>query len=89
MTEPVVLRALLGLAEHRIGFGRFLEALFGLLVARIAIGMVFQRLLPVGALDFLLAGRAFDDQDFVIVADRHACATLTCAARNEAPPRAR
>ena len=40
MAEAVVARALVVVAEHGVGLGRFLELLFRGLVARIAIGMV-------------------------------------------------
>ena len=41
--------------EHRVGLGRFLELLLGRLVARVAVRVVLQRQLAVGALDFLVA----------------------------------
>ncbi len=53
VTEAVVHVALVGVGEDRVGLGRFLELLFGCLVAGIAIGMVLQRQLAVRALDFL------------------------------------
>ena len=38
MAEAVVEAALLRVGEHRVGLGRFLERLFGLVVAGIAVG---------------------------------------------------
>jgi hypothetical protein len=49
VAELVIATALLGVTKHRVGFGRFLETLFGLMIVRIAVGMVFQRQLPIGA----------------------------------------
>ena len=86
VAEAVVARALVGVAEDGIRLGRFLEPLFGGGVARIAIGMVLERQLPVRALDVLLAGRAADAQDLVVVAFAHALATLTCAGRSSRDP---
>ena len=51
VTEPVVACAFLGVAEHRVRLGCRLEALFGCRVPVIAVWMVLQRQLPVGALD--------------------------------------
>ena len=82
VAEPVVARALFGVAEHGVGLGRFLEAFLGLLVAGIAIGVVLQRQLAIGALDVLLVRAPFDAEDFVVVAAAHALATLTMAGRS-------
>ena len=49
----VVLLALLGVAEHVVGLGDLLEALLGLLVAGVAVGVVLARELAVGLLDLL------------------------------------
>ena len=57
MAEAVVEAALLGVGEHRVRLGRFLELLLGRLVARIAIRVVLHRQLAVRALD-LAVGRA-------------------------------
>src|ERR1035437_6869515 len=55
VTEAVVMRALLGVGENRVSFAAFLEALFGARIVRIAVGMVLQSELAIGALDFLVA----------------------------------
>ena len=78
VAEAIVAGALVGVGEHRVGLGRFLELLLGRLVARVAIGVVLQRQLAVGALDLLIASRvAGDAEDLVVVALAHdALATL-------------
>ena len=87
MTEAIVAGALVAVAEDRVGFGRFLEFLFGLLVARVAIGMVLQRQLAIRALDLLLGGRAGDLEDLVVIALAHdAFATFTSAGRSRRSP---
>ena len=53
VAEAVVQRPLLAIGEHGVGLGRFLEFLFRLPVAGVAIGMVLQRELAVRALDLL------------------------------------
>ena len=58
MAEAIVARALVGVGEHGVRLGRFLELLLGGLVARVAIGMVLERQLAIGALDVLVAGVA-------------------------------
>jgi hypothetical protein len=68
VTEAVVARALLAVGKNRIRFAAFLEALLGLRIVGIAIGMVLQRQLAIGALDFLVVGRAADAQNFVVIA---------------------
>src|SRR5690606_13174415 len=70
VAEAVVAGALLGIAEHGVGLGRFLEALLGFGVARVAVGVVLQRQLAVGALDVLLGRSARNAQDLVVIAHR-------------------
>src|ERR1041385_8695373 len=87
VAEAIVHVTLVGVGEDRIGFRRFLEFLFRNLVARIAIGMVFQRELAVRAFDLLVCRGARDAQDLVIVAlGRHALATFTIAGRSRRSP---
>ena len=50
VTVAIVGGALLRIAQHAIGFGRFLEFLFGVVIVGIAIRMVFHGQLSVGAL---------------------------------------
>jgi hypothetical protein len=54
VTESVVARAALGVREHRVSFVDLFEFLLSLVVARIAIRVVLQRHLPVGALQLLV-----------------------------------
>ena len=57
LADLVVLLALLGVAEHVVRGGDLLEALLGVLVAGVRVGVVLLRELPVRARDVLL-GRA-------------------------------
>ena len=57
MAEAVVHVPLVGVGEDRVGLGRFLELVFGGLVAGIAVGMELQRQLAVRALDLLIGRR--------------------------------
>ena len=85
--EAIVARALVAVGEHRVGLGRFLEPLLGGLVARVAIRVVLERQLAVGALDVLIAGGARDAEHVVEVALAHdALATLTSAGRSRRSP---
>jgi hypothetical protein len=58
MTVAVIERALLGISQHRVGFGDFLEAFFRIRIVRIPIGMVLHGELAISALQFLIACRA-------------------------------
>jgi len=73
MAELVVGGPLSGIAQGLVGLLGLLETLFGLLVARITIGMVFLRQSPEGLLQLRLAGVPADAQHFVIVSLRHDC----------------
>ena len=68
MPIAVVGRALLRVGEHGIGLAAFLEALLGVGIAGIAIRMMLHGELSVGTLDFLIARRTRDAQDFVVIA---------------------
>ncbi len=70
MSEAVILGALLRIAEHIIGFGRLLEFLLGLLVARVLVGMILYGLLSIGAFYGFLVGIPVDSKHFVIVSFR-------------------
>jgi hypothetical protein len=54
VTEAVVQAPLLRVGEDGVGLGRFLEPLFRFLAALVAVGMVLERQLAVGALDLLV-----------------------------------
>jgi hypothetical protein len=56
MAKPVILGALLRVAENRVRLGSFFEFFLGFSVAGVAIRVVLERHLPVGALDFLFRG---------------------------------
>ena len=71
MAEPIVEAALLRVGEHGVGFGRLLERLLGLVIPRVAVGMVLQRKLAVRALDLLIRGLALDPEDLVVVTLAH------------------
>src|SRR5882762_6581400 len=66
-SELVVELALLGIVQHVMRLGDFLEASFGLLVARVQVGMVLARELAEGGRDLLLARRAWHAKHLVIV----------------------
>ncbi len=72
MTELVVGRPLLLVAEHLVGLLDLLELLLGLRIIRVAIRMVLHRQPAVGLLDLHRGGRAADTQYLVIVALGHA-----------------
>jgi len=67
VAEAVVAFPFLLIAEHRIGFGRLFEAVFGRLVAGVAIGVVLERKSAVGALDLASGDAALDAEHFVII----------------------
>ncbi len=54
ITEFIIVLALRLVAQDAVGFGNLLEALLGLLVPGIGIGMVFLGELSVGGFDFLV-----------------------------------
>src|SRR5205807_6626183 len=69
---PVVLAALLRIAEHVVGLLHALEALLGLVVAGVAVRVVLARQLPVRLLDLVLGRVLRDPQRLVVVgAGRH------------------
>ncbi len=71
VSEAIVDAALVAVGQNRVGLGRLLEAFFGLVIVRIAIGMVLQRELAVRALDLLVRRLTLDAEDFVVVALGH------------------
>jgi hypothetical protein len=64
----IVAGAFFGVAEHIVRFARFFELLGVLFVALIAVGMVADRQLPIGAIDFGARRSPFDLQYFVVAA---------------------
>jgi hypothetical protein len=81
----VVLLALLRVAEHVVGLGDLLEARLGLLVVRVAVGVVLARELAVGLLD-LLGGRLFVDPERLVVVGRVAIAAPPSTRRRARAP---
>ncbi len=67
MAELVVAGALVGVRQHVVGFGRFLELLLGLFVARVLVGMVLDGRLAVGFLYLVGVGVLRDAKYFVVV----------------------
>src|SRR5262249_35102565 len=57
MAVAIVLRSPLGVAQDRVGLADLLEALLGLVIARVLVRVISQRELPVGLLQLLVAGR--------------------------------
>ena len=66
LANLVVLLALLGIAEHVVRGGDLLEALLGLFVPRVRVGVVLLGELPIRARDVFL-GRAFRHAEHVVV----------------------
>ena len=54
-------------AQHLVGFARLFELLFRGVIAGIAIRMILQRQLAIGALQFLVAGFPRNAQNLVII----------------------
>jgi hypothetical protein len=75
VAPAVVLLALLGIGQHRVGLADLLELGLGLLVAGVDVGMVLARELAVGGLDVLFGRGAADAEHRVVIAfggGRHA-----------------
>src|SRR5262249_47659974 len=68
--EAIVLGAFFLVAEDVVSPLDFLEVLLGLLVAGVAVGVVFARQLAVGRLELCLGGIPLYPEDFVVIA-RH------------------
>jgi hypothetical protein len=68
MAKAVVGGALLLIAEHRIRLATLLEALLAFQVVGVAVRVILQRQLAIGALDFAVRRRARDAENFVIIA---------------------
>ena len=68
VTVTVIQRALLGIGQHLVGLGRLLELGLGGVVARVAVGVILHRELPVGPLELPGLDVPGHAQDDVIVA---------------------
>ena len=71
MTELIVGGTLLAVAQDFVRFLGFLEMMFGVLVVRVAIRMIFHGEAPVGLLDLGLPRIFADTQYFVVIPLRH------------------
>ena len=67
MAEAIIGRALLLVLEDVVRFADVLEFLFGLLIARIAIRVIFHRQLAIGLLDIVRSRLPVDVEKLVIV----------------------
>ena len=83
--RAVVVLALVGVAEDVVRLRDLLEALLGLRVARVLVGVVLARELAVRLLDLVRRRLAVDAEHLVVVLRRHPCppqlATITRAGR--------
>ena len=87
MAEAVVHLPLFRIGNDRVRFGGFFEFLFSGVVAGVAIRVIFQRQLAVGAFHFRIGRAALDAENFVVVALAHdAFATFTMAGRSRRSP---
>ena len=66
-TISIVERALVGIAQHVVGFGDCLELLFGVFCPVVAIGVVRHRLLAIRSLYLGIAGPPRDAKRVVII----------------------
>jgi hypothetical protein len=71
VTKLLVAAALLGVAQDVVGLADLFELPLGRLIARVDIGVVLPRQLPVGPLDLLLRGTPAQAQDVIVVPLRH------------------
>src|SRR4029079_6728134 len=67
VAEPVVASALVRVAQDRVGFGGLLEALLGLVVTGVLVGVVLDRELAIGGLQLAIGRRPRDPENLVIV----------------------
>ncbi len=72
MPVPVVCGALVGIAQYLVGLARLFEFLFCGVVAGIAIRMILQRHLAIGALQLLVTGFPRYAQYLVVICFAHA-----------------
>ena len=71
MAVVVIGGAFLRVAQDAVSLCGFLEFLFGFGVVRIAVGVVLERQLTIGALQYILVGAAGDTQNFVVISLAH------------------
>src|SRR5215216_330787 len=85
MPEAIVSGALLIVLEDVIGFVDFLEPVFAVLVAGIAVGMPLHRQFAKRGFEFRVGGGAGDFERLVIAALGHQSPALTKTSSPEAP----
>ena len=73
VAEAIVAGAFVGIVEDFEGFGRFLEAFDGVLVARVAVRVILHGQLAIRRGDLAVGGGSFDAEDFVVIALGHEC----------------
>ena len=83
MAVAVVRGALLAVGEMLVSFVELFEARFGLMVARMAVGMALHRRLAKGRLQIRVAGGPFDPEDFVEIALGHSSSNPKDSAASE------
>src|SRR3972149_2498622 len=67
LPKLIVLGSLGRISEDFVRLVDLLKAFFGLMIARVLVGMIFHRELAVGLLDFFLFGVPGDTEQFVVV----------------------
>jgi hypothetical protein len=67
MTEAIIGRTLFTVAKDSVGFAGFFKLLLCIRIVRIAVGMVLQSELSIGALKFLIGRFSRDPENFVVV----------------------
>jgi len=77
-SELIVLLTLLGVVKHVIGFGSLFELLLSLLVARVAVRVIFDGYLAISFLDLVFRCRLADAKDFIIVSFHKKCLLAYC-----------
>src|SRR5205814_9655578 len=70
-SEPVILLALLFIAQHRISLGKLLELVLRFLVALVLVGMKLLREIAIRLLDLIVGRPFFHAEDVVVVAVGH------------------
>jgi hypothetical protein len=68
VTKLVVAMTFVFIAEHFVGFGRFLEFIGRRFVALVAVGVKFDGYFAIRSVDLLFGRRSFDSEHFVVIA---------------------
>ncbi len=71
LAQLVVAGALGGVAQHLVGFVDLFKVVLGLLVTRVAVGVIFHGQLAVHLFDLVRRGAARDAEDLIVVAIFH------------------